>query len=324
MMKQYEFEKYRATQQNFLDVLNVYGVAIIPSLFDEKECDAMNEGMWAMLEHLTTLWQTPIMKDNVASYKELKKLYPLHSMLIQHWGTGHAQYVWDVRQNKKIVDIYAQMWNVNAEDLLVSFDGISIHMPPEVTKIGWYAGNDWLHTDQSFTNNKFCCVQSWMTGYDVNEGDATLSFLETSHAFHRAFGKKFNITSKDDWYKLNEDEVNYFKKAGCEIKRVKCPKGSLVMWDSRTIHCGTEAMKGRQAQNFRNVVYTCYEPRANCEAKMLAKKQKAFEERRMTSHWPCKAKLFAKTPRTYGNPIYDVELLNAPKLTPLGLKLAGF
>jgi hypothetical protein len=33
----------------------------------------------------------------------------------------------------------------------------------------------------------------------------------------------------------------------------------------------------------------------------LKKKRKYFEEQRMTSHWPHKIKVFAKTPRTYGN-----------------------
>ena len=45
---------------------------------------------------------------------------------------------------------------------------------------------------------------------------------------------------------------------------------------------------------------------------------------RTTSHWPNKVKLFSKTPRTYGKDLPNVNLIEKPKLTELGLKLAGF
>lgn len=68
----------------------------------------------------------------------------------------------------------------------------------------------------------------------------------------------------------------------------------------------------------------CYEPRSHCTEKNLIKKQKAFENMRMTTHWPCKVKLFPVNPRTYGGPIYDVKKLPIPILSDLGKKLAGF
>ena len=91
-------------------------------------------------------------------------------------------------------------------------------MPPEVTNIGWYRGNDWFHCDQSFKRNDFECVQSWVTAYDVNKGDATLAFLEKSHKYHKNFKEYNNITEKSDWYKLKEDEINYFISKGCKKK----------------------------------------------------------------------------------------------------------
>jgi hypothetical protein len=246
-------------------------------------------------------------------------------MLIQNWGIGHAQHIWDIRQNPKIVEIFAKLWKCNKDDLLVSFDATSFHIPPETTKLGWYKGNDWFHCDQSFTNNKFKCVQGWVTGYDINEGDATLTILESSNEYHKYFQDRFNTDVKDDWYKLNEIEKQfYIEENNCLPKRIKCPNGSLVLWDSRTIHCGSEALKTRKVPNFRNIVYVCYEPRTKCTEKNLIKKQKAFEELRMTTHWLCKVKLFPINPRTYGGPIYKVNRLPRPVLNKLGMKLAGF
>lgn len=45
IMDEYEYEKYIATADNVMDVINQYGVAIIPSLLNEEECDKMASGM---------------------------------------------------------------------------------------------------------------------------------------------------------------------------------------------------------------------------------------------------------------------------------------
>ena len=98
----------------------------------------------------------------------------------------------------------------------------------------------------------------------------------------------------------------------------------MVLWDSRTIHCGTEPIKGRDNQKFRNVVYVCMLPRSFTTESNLKKKRKAFEELRMTTHWPHKPKLFPINPRTYGGPLPNVVQVEKPKLSELGKRLAGF
>lgn len=324
-MADYQFEKYIATNDTITEILEKYGVAVIPGVLNDIECLQMNNGMWDVLEKLTEKFDIPIKRDETSSWREIQKLYPQHSMLIQQWAIGHAQYLWDIRQNEKVVDIFAKIWCCEREELLVSFDAVSYHMPPEITKFGWYLGRSWFHSDQSFLDSSFKCVQGWVTGYDINEGDATLSILEGSHKFHSDFQEQFKTTNKKDWYKLNSDELDfYIKQKECRPTRIKCPKGSVVLWDSRTIHCGSQALKTREKQNIRNVAYICYEPRERCTEKNLLKKQKAFNEMRMTSHWPCKVKLFSKLPRTYGNTIYPVSNLDKPMLNMLGKRLAGF
>jgi len=247
-------------------------------------------------------------------------------MLIQHWQIGHAKFLWDLRQNPKIVDIFAKLWNVSSEELLVSFDGFSFHMPPEITKRGYYRDNKWFHTDQKLSDSEFRCVQSWVTAYDVNEGDATLTFLEGSHKYHEQFAKKFNKTQeKADWYKLTtKEEYDFFIEKGCKVKSIICPAGSLVCWDSRTMHAGKESLKDREIPNFRGIGYLCYTPRNLISETNLKKKRKAFNEMRTTSHWPHRPKLFPKNPRTYGGELPKVVEINKPILTPLGMKLAGF
>lgn len=320
----YEFEKYVCTKETLKATIDLYGVAVISSVLNEEECNNMVNGIWDFFEHISNSWEMPINRNNKESWSGFYKLFPLHSMLIQHWNVGHTQASWNVRQNIKIVEIFAHFWECSVNDLLVSYDGLSFNLPPEVTKRGWNRGNTWYHTDQSYTTNDFKCIQSFVTGLDINENDATLSFLEGSNKFHKDFKNEFNITDKDDWYKLTKDQEEFYYKRGCHVKNIKCPKGSLVFWDSRTIHCGIEANKARPVPNIRAVIYLCYMPRSQCNEANLKKKQKAFNELRTTSHYPCKIKLFSKSPRTYGNPLPAITQIETPNLTELGMKLAGF
>ena len=320
----YEFDKYICTKETLKATIDLYGVAVIPSILNEEECNNMVNGIWDFFEHISNSWEMPINRNNKESWSGFYKLFPLHSMLIQHWNVGHAQASWNVRQNIKIVEIFAHFWGCSINDLLVSYDGLSFNLPPEVTKRGWNRGNTWYHTDQSYTTNDFKCIQSFVTGLDINENDATLSFLEGSNKYHKDFKDEFNITDKDDWYKLTKDQEEFYYKRGYEVKNIKCPKGSLVFWDSRTIHCGIEANKARSVPNIRAVIYLCYMPRSQCNEANLKKKQKAFNELRTTSHYPCKIKLFSKSPRTYGNPLPAITQIEAPNLTELGMRLAGF
>lgn len=341
-MDVYEYEKYVCNSSTLWTTIQKYGVAIIPSVLSPIECKAMVDGMWDTLEHITQKFDVettcgPIDRNNKDTWRSFYDLFPQHSMLVQHWGIGHAQYIWNLRQNPKILKIWTDFWELESPaDLLVSFDAVSYHLPPETTNKGWYAPrNDfggWLHSDQSYTRNDFECLQSWVTGLDVNEGDASLVILEGSHKYHGDFAKRFGLNDTSDWGKLTSREhYDFFIKgdasAGrspCPRRLIKCPKGSMVFWDSRTIHAGQEPSKLRAKPNFRCVAYLCYSPRYLATSSALKKKIKYLEEQRMTNHWPHKIKVFGEKPWTRGKPIPNMTILPKPILKPIGKYISGY
>jgi len=308
--------------EKYISEFDVKGYTVIPSVISDFECDKLSDDIWDTLTHIT---KGLIKKNDNRSYRHIYDLYPLHSMLIQHYGIGHAQFMWDLRQNPEIINIYKIFYkyfmpNIKVDELLVSFDGISHHMPPEITGRGWFRQN-WFHSDQTFTNNTFQCIQGWVTAHDICELDATLSVIEGTHKkqIRDGFQTEFNITDKKNWYKLSDIELNYFD----NFKKVNitCPKGSLVLWDSRLLHCGKEPTKGRSEQKVRQVCYISYQPKILASPAILKKRKKAFEELRMTSHWASKPTLFPVSPRTYGNKLLDTNKIGKPILNDIGRSL---
>lgn len=316
-----EYKNYITTLDRVNEQLNEFGVAVIPSILTEAECIEFRNQIWTELKHVT---QDRFDVDNETTWREFFNFYPLHSMLLQHFSLGHIQPIWDIRVHHKVCEVFEKIWNVKKEDLLVSFDGLSVHLPPEKTNKGWYLNNNWFHTDQSFKKKGRQCVQGFVNLYPVNEKDATLAILEKSHKYHEYFNNTIKPECNSDWYKLDSDDTQFYLDRGCYKYAVKAPIGSIVLWDSRTIHQGKEPEKTRLNQNFRMMPYICMLPRELASNKALEKKRKAFEDLRITNHWPNDPKLFAKVPRTYGGEIPDFNPIHRPVLNDIGRKLAGF
>jgi hypothetical protein len=329
------FQCYSKSNKYFTDVDNLkatlakFGVAIIPNVLDKKECEHMKDGMWNYLEKVSEKFTIPISRDKQETWKEMKHLSPLHSMLLKQYGIGQCQMMWDLRENPKVIEPFRKIWNT--DKLISSFDGASFHFPPEVTNQGWSNPKYpfWFHTDQSYTRNKFECIQSWVTANDVNEGDATLAILEGSHKFHKEFAEHFKIKhmkdAKNDWFKLStKEQIDWYKAKGCFPVLIQCPAGSMVVWESRTIHCGVQAIEGRKTQNTRCVGYISMMPRSLCTKANLKKREKLFLTLRTTSHWAINPKVNPTSPWTYGKPLTEiVSSIAPPTLSKVGLSLVG-
>jgi len=100
----------------------------------------------------------------------------------------------------------------------------------------------------------------------VNVGDATLQFLEQSSKYHEEFGNTLSNKYVKDWY----------TQKGCVLKRVICSAGSIILWDSRTMHQGVESIQKRKSPNFRTVVYVCMTPRKLVSTCQIQKKTKSI------------------------------------------------
>ena len=83
--ERYQFDKYVCTKETLRETLDTYGVAIIPNVLLEEECESMILGFWDFFEHITQQWNTPLNRNDKKTWREFYNLCPIHSMLVQHF-----------------------------------------------------------------------------------------------------------------------------------------------------------------------------------------------------------------------------------------------
>lgn len=298
-----------ATQKHDIPlILSTKGVCIVPNVLSETTCDNIFNGMVWDFEERTKNLPSPFVFERPETWNTLDLFYPKHHMLYQHWCLGQSEYIWKyVRTDPDIIECFSNIWGTN--QLIVSFDGISFHLPSEISGKKHFSESEkhWFHFDQSFLKPNLECVQGLVNSMNTNPGDATLKVMVGSH---NCFGEYASMRIDDfvignggkadeaqlkkqfgeNWNRV--DDLEFFTKRGCYELEIVCPRGSLVLWDSRTLHYGKQPSKDRERINFRSVVYVCMVPYTRISeytysSKVFSERSfKYYNEGRMTNHWP--------------------------------------
>lgn len=309
-------EKRARVVPNWAVQLEEQGYAIVPGVLTDAECQSAADKIFSYLKNAGVDVTTP----------DIAKDYPNTHGIIQHLEVGHAAGVWEVRSNPKVQHVFEQIYGTN--DLVASFDGLCLMQP-------WhrFGAKPWSHMDQAPKATARQCIQGYVNLTDASdENTGSLYVIPRSHKKFAAFFDKFpemrvvvnkkgEKKARGDWCKLENEEQRAF--FGADAIRVHGPRGSMVLWDSRTVHQSIPPVNRATAKQ-RLVVYTCFQPRSLLSKLSLKKKQKAFDEFRMTTHWPAsKFKLFAKKPRTYGQEVTAFAIVRDRVETQRVLELAG-
>lgn len=166
---------------------------------------------------------------------------------------------------------------------------------------------DWPHCDQNPRRVGLRSVQSLLTLLPVTQDGPGIRFYNASHLCFAEYTKPYRGVDKADWFKLPDELCGTVMETyGCNLVKPICPEGSLILWDSRTIHSPTD---GTDFAAGRIVFYVCFLPYDEevFTRKHEQKKAKAFTEMRATTHTPYPQKLFGAKARTYGKD--DVKYL---------------
>lgn len=300
-----------------LEHLQTHGYAAVEVL-TPAEAEAAHYGVWAWLETFPG-----VRRDDPRTHMDPAVWPPEVHGIFKMGGVGHAPIMWQLRQHPKVLRTFAQLWKVEPIDLLTSFDGLGMY-PKVADKLPTAY---WAHRDQSPRNNQLTSVQGVL--YIVGNLEPTGGGLVVWPGSHLLdFGAEFpDQTMADNWLKFPKDHARITPAGG---RVVRAPAGTLVLWDSRTVHQNT--MPTRPAVHPRVVAYLCMTPRAGATTQTLRRRRKAFEGYRTSSHSPHKnfrmnseGKMFRSKYTMNTKGIIDALVRQGPPAsTPLARRLVGY
>lgn len=286
--------------------LQKYGYCVVEDVMTPEECKDTINSIWNWLEGL----DTGISRSDQSTWSGKHWPINMHQGMIQH-TLAHEEWIWKAREHPNVLSVFSKIFGTN--ELLVSFDGASINRPPETGHVRSLK-HSWIHSDQNLIHNialndfyqsNQYSVQG-VVNYEVAENDdACLLIGEGSHLIHSKLFSHNNKAPKDNWYKLDQTDLDFVKQQGVIFVKVNAPAGSLILFDSRCLHSGFPHQNKRKVERFRYVSYVAMSPAKWTTTWDLQKKRKAVEEGRMTSHWSSHQIKIFPYPRTYGNPVPD-------------------
>lgn len=297
------------TDENYKE-LEVKGYTVVSDVLTSEECD-------------TAIGQY---KEWLSQFKEGD--WPLASYsLIQSYSVGHLHPTWYIRMKSK--GVFAQLWKT--EKLLSSIDAIAIGRPPEDGKERFHKEEQhWLHIDQSPLRVGLHAYQGAVYLEEAEEQDWTFQVMEKSHLFHQEVYELDTMTKfsfpTDEFYSIDNSQVELLKSKGCEIKRVAVPKGGMVIWDSRLVHANAYPIEGRKhADRWRYCVFVSMTPAIWASEKDLKLKKYAYDALKLTAHWSSQGvRLFSQRYHKSGPPpLPDIAKCKEAKLLS-GIEMYDF
>lgn len=200
-----------------------------------------------------------------------------------YYCVTHEKFFWDARQEPGVIDAFTKLWGT--DELLVSFDAMNITFP---NRTDVPRRPPWEHIDQSPMRRGVHCVQGLMVLSPSGPHDGGLVVFPGSHNLNDEF---FDTqTDKKSWLPMKDvhvfkkEELAWFAARGVHPHKVCAEVGDLVLWDSRTIHYGSEPTE--ESNQIRTALYATYVPASLATAEQLELKKKAFQTYSSTTHWP--------------------------------------
>lgn len=255
------------------------GYVVINDVMDADQLIHARELMWQFLET-----RCPDIVRNDPATWETPRWPAQPSNGIVSAG-GQSQVSWFTRVLPKVRETFAALWR--DDNLLCSFDTFNVFRPwhnkPELKTMG-----GWFHVDQNWARlPNMECVQGLVTLLDADSTTGGLTVIPASHKEFEPIAQRMGVSAGRGHF-IPIDVRDPVRKL--PIKLVTARAGSLLLWDSRTVHCNMPAVEGPrqppEGELLRMVVYVCMTPRSKATHDVLRQRASAYESNASTSHWP--------------------------------------
>ncbi|ESP03512.1 hypothetical protein LOTGIDRAFT_171297 [Lottia gigantea] len=268
------------------------GYCVVPNVLSIEQCD----------QYITEL------KDWAANQNGLDFTHKFSLMNLPR--VGHLETIWKIRLHAK--QVFAALWGT--DKLVSSFDKFSMAPPPEEGTGDFDSGYIWLHVDRDGRRRGLHAVQGGVYLEETSLTDQCLRVMEGSVKFTDEFfsthPQACEKSKGKDHYRLSNSEIEWYKSKGCVNKKIPAPKGSMILWDSRTVHDNVKATFGRpNSDRWRFVIFACMMPAQWLSEEDLQIKKYAYENMLLTCHMPCLNVRIHKKDSSLPEDLYAIEEL---------------
>ncbi|WOO78371.1 uncharacterized protein LOC62_02G001919 [Vanrija pseudolonga] len=271
---------------DFLATLERDGFVVVPGVIPAAACEQFQESALSWLEGFPFGFK----RDDRSTWTAEHLPYSTTGGLYNRYAVGHEDFVWKIRSEPGIRDVFAQVWGT--DDLISSFDGFNASFPinKETGRTDIAPTKPWPHIDQNPRRvHQFELYQGIANLSPNGPNDGGLCVLRGSHKLHEehfaaigGFRPDRDAGENENGYLYTEEDFQWYKDKGCEEVKVCANAGDFILWDSRTVHWNASPV-GTQT---RFVTYVCLCPRSFMTSDELTEKRKVFNARKGTTHWP--------------------------------------
>lgn len=257
--------------KKILKILDKFGVVVIQNYFSKpkKQKRKIVEWLTTISKELTTEKESWITKNMPYGPR-----YGMMQTLI-----SHCPEVWKIRE--KMYPLFCKLHNTT--ELYTSIDGASVH-PPNKKKTPL---KDWPHIDQ--TTEGPWCIQGQAV---LTTSTSVFRCTPKSHKKNNEILKICeNENNKTNWLKFNDEQIKHVEKMFKYWQMpIYAPAGSVILWNSKTIHSAQHQLQGDTS--WRCVVYVCMRPCNQFTNRNKNTLKRCVRECRTTNHWG--TKMFSK------------------------------
>ena len=215
-----------------VEFLNREGYVIFKNVATEAQVDDYFEKLWAFLKD-----RFKVDRDDINTWDAI----PSNEFgIILRFGIGQSDYMWSVRQNENVRNIFAEVWDVGVDELITDFGGTVVFRPANCTN-RWRTSEKWFHVDQNgMSSPGRQTVQGSMSLTKQTPESGGMVVIPKSWHQHDELSErasKYWGADKDTQFLMVPPSDAVLQRASPVF--ITSEPGDLILWDSRTVHCNT-------------------------------------------------------------------------------------
>ena len=265
--------------------LKEHGYVVIAKALDLQQTQHALAGLWDYLEGL----ETGIDRLDSRTWDDDNWPTAVHGGILPSYGIGHCQAQWFIRDIPGVKKSFAALWGT--DDLLVSFDGVSLWRPWSVDP-SWKTnlGSSWLHIDQHPIGRPGRqCVQGLVNLLPTSESAGGNVIVPGSHRLFTEIPDLYTerlarIDPSIDHFRFPKEDPLFL-----DNEPITChmEAGDLLLWDSRTVHCSSPGSGHEFPSNelVRAISLICMMPRSRSNEEVISRRKAAIAKKTSTTNW---------------------------------------